>query len=114
MDSNTPQTNTKSLINQFETAHGLITDYEREFLVETFYNESGDLGIARNDLAHNIFDATRGFQQINWREIARQLIVSIAFLDEKVVCVYNSVAGASSIQTFKLSITDYFSKSSVQ
>jgi len=101
MDSNTPQTNTKSLINQFETAHGVITDYEREFLMDTFYNESGDLGIGRNNFAHNIFDATRGFQQINWRELARRLIVSIAFLDEKVVCVYNSVADASPIQTFE-------------
>jgi hypothetical protein len=101
MDSNTPQTNTKSLITQFKIAHGVIDGYERDFLVETFYNETGGLGIARNNLAHNIFDATRGFQQINWRELARRLIVSIAFLDENVVCTYSPVADAAPLQTFE-------------
>jgi hypothetical protein len=94
LDHKTPQAGTKTLINQFETAHGVTDRYEREFLVETFYNETVDLGIARNDLAHNIFEATRGFQQINWYELSRRLIVSIAFLDEQVACCYSSVDSA--------------------
>jgi hypothetical protein len=98
--SHTPETPTKSLINALEEGLGVIDEYEREFLVETFYNESIDVGVARNDLAHNIFDATRGFQDIAWRELARRLIVSIAFLDEKVACCYSWV-DAADLQTFE-------------
>lgn len=63
----------------------------RKFLVETFYDESISLDVARNDLAHNLFDVTREFQKIDWRELARRLIVSITFLDEKVVCTYSDI-----------------------
>jgi len=97
----TPKDNIKNLIkNVLHQSHNVINEYERDFLTETFYNESGDLGIARNDLAHNIFDATRGFQSINWRELSRRLIVSIVFLDEKVVCTYSPI-DATNLQVFE-------------
>lgn len=95
LESKMPQTSTKTIIQTLEESRGAIDEYEREFLVETFYDESIDLGVARNDLAHNLFDATRGFQEIDWRELARRLIVSIAFLDEKVVCTYSDIDAAN-------------------
>lgn len=94
LESKMPQTSTKTIIQTLEENRSVINDYEREFLVETFYDESIGLGVARNDLAHNLFDATRGFQEINWRELSRRLIVSIAFLDEKVVCAYSDIDAA--------------------
>lgn len=94
LESNMPQTSTKTIIQTLEESRGALDEYEREFLVETFYDESLGLGVGRNDLAHNLFDATRGFQEINWRELARRLIVSIAFLDEKVVCTYSDIDAA--------------------
>jgi len=99
--THTPKDNIKNLIkNVLFDSYSIINEYERDFLVETFYNESIDIGIARNDLAHNIFDATRGFQNIDWRELTRRLIVSIAFLDEKVVCTYCPLE-ATNIQVFE-------------
>jgi len=99
--SKTPKDNTKNLIlNTLHKSHGTLTEYERDFLVDIYYNESTDLGIARNELAHNIYDATRGFQSIDWRELAQRLIVSIAFLNEKVVCIYSPVDTAK-IQMFE-------------
>jgi len=101
LESTTPGDNPKNLIqNTLHDSFGVISEYEQEFLVDTFYDESIDVGIARNELAHNIFDATRGFQSINWRELARRLIVSIAFLDEKVVCTYNPV-DATDLEVFE-------------
>lgn len=101
LKSNTPRDNTKNLIIILHESHGVLTEYEREFLIDTFYNESIDVGIARNDLAHNIFDATRGFQNVDWRELARRMIVSIAFLDEKVVCSYSNWTDASDLRKFE-------------
>lgn len=101
LESKTPKDNPKNLIlNTLYESHGILTAYERDFLIDTFYDESIDVGMARNDLAHNIYDATRGFQSIDWRELARRLIVSIAFLDEKVVCVYSSI-DTTNIQVFE-------------
>lgn len=94
LNHNTPQTKPKPLINQLKTSHGVANSYERDFLIETFYDETIGLGIARNDLAHDLFYATRGFQQISWCELARRLIVSIAFLNEKVACIYAPVNSA--------------------
>lgn len=101
LESTTPRDNPKNLLlNTLHDSFGVLTEYEQEFLVDTYYNESADIGIARNDLAHNIYDATRGFQSINWRELARRLIVSIAFLNEKVVCTYSSI-DATNLQVFE-------------
>lgn len=94
LESNMPQAATKTIIQTLEESRGTINEYERDFLVETFYDESVGLGVSRNDLAHNLFDATRGFQKIDWYELARRLIVSIAFLDEKVVCTYSDLDSA--------------------
>lgn len=101
LESTTPRDNPKNLIqNTLYDSFGVLSDYEQEFLIDTYYNESINLGIDRNELAHNIYDATRGFQSIDWRELARRLIVSIAFLDEKVVCTYSPV-DATNLQVFE-------------
>jgi hypothetical protein len=101
LKSKTPKDNPKNLLlNTLHESHGTLTEYERDFLVDTYYNESIDIGIARNELAHNIYDATRGFQGIDWRELVRRLIVSIAFLDEKVVCTYCPI-DATNLQVFE-------------
>lgn len=101
LESTTPGDNPKNLLmNTLHDSYGVISEYERDFLIDTYYNESTDLGIARNDLAHNIYDATRSFQSIDWRELARRLIVSIAFLNEKVVCTYSSI-DATHLQVFE-------------
>lgn len=101
LESTTPRDNLKNLImNTLCDSFGILSEYEQEFLVDTYYNESTNLGIARNELAHNLYDATRGFQSIAWRELARRLIVSIAFLDEKVVCTYSPV-DATNLQIFE-------------
>lgn len=96
-----PEDNVKNLIEStLHDSQGILTEYEQDFLVDTFYDESIDLGLERNQLAHNIFDATRGFQRIDWHELARRLIVSIAFLNEKVVCTYSPV-DATNLQVFE-------------
>lgn len=93
-ESNMTRLNPKQNIKTLEESRGVIGSYEQKFLIESFYNESGSLGISRNDLSHNIFEATRGFQNINWYEIARRFIISIAFLDQKVVCAYSQLDAA--------------------
>jgi len=100
LESKTPKDNLKNVLNTLYESYGTLTEYERDFLVDTYYNESTDLGIGRNELAHNIYDATRGFQSIDWRGLTRRLIVSIAFLNEKVVSTYSPV-DANNLQVFE-------------
>lgn len=95
------QGNVKTTLNTLDESRDAITKYEREFLVETFYDEKEELGIDRNVLAHSLFEATRGFQAIQWEEVARRLLVSIAFLDEKVACSYNKTIDAATIRLFE-------------
>lgn len=95
------QGNVKTTLDTLEGSRDVITEYEREFLVDTFYDEGGELGMDRNTLAHSIFEATRGFQTIQWQELARRLLVSIAFLDEKVACSYNNTVATADISVFE-------------
>lgn len=95
------QGNPKTTLNTLEDSRDVITEYERDFLVDTFYDEGNELGINRNILAHSIFEATRGFQTIQWEEIGRRLLVSIAFLDEKVACSYSETFDAADIEVFE-------------
>lgn len=96
-----PKDNVKNLLQgTLHQSHGVLSEYEQDFLVDTFSDESTDLGLERNQLAHNIFNATRGFQSIDWNELTRRLIVSIAFLNEKVVCTFSPL-DATNLQVFE-------------
>ena len=92
---------TKTIINTLEESRNKISKSEKEFLIESFYDESGELGISRNIFSHDILEATRGFQKINWRELSRHLLISIAYLEEKVVCAAHDIYDAADISVFK-------------